>query len=125
MRAGSRFAWGVIPVLALAGCATLSGASLKQNLYAAFGGYGAALDGAATYANSPSASPAIVAKMSAINQSEPVKLAVKYGRAFVLCDGSNTTVIATVDCKLFDFRPQTAQGYINTLRSAITTLTAR
>jgi hypothetical protein len=109
--------------LTLPGC--IGTLTPHQSMYAAYGAYDAALTGAVHYAESPNANPAIVGKMNATNRSEPVQAAVKYGKAYTRCLGSNTTITPGIDCTAFDFRPGTASGYARVLRSAVTALLAR
>lgn len=114
------------PALAmLAGCATMQGASPSQSIYAAYATYGIALNAAAEYAQSPTASPAIVRHLNAANQRPETKAAVTYGRAYVLCQGNPTTVTPGVDCSIFDFRPATAQAYAITIRAVVAELATR
>lgn len=112
-------------ILALSACSVTGMLTPRQSVYAAYGSYSAALEGAAVYAESPSADPAIVHRLNAANKSAPVVEAVKYGRTFTQCQGSNATVIAGVNCRAFDFSGKTAQGYIIQLRAIVSTLNAR
>jgi hypothetical protein len=107
----------------LAGCVTPG--SAKQGLYQAYGSYSIALGAAADYAESPTADPAIVRRLNAANRAEPVQFAIKYGRAYVQCSGSNATVVPGVDCTGWDFRSKTASGYAIVLRSLATSLLVR
>lgn len=111
--------------LALSLSACVGGLTPRQSVYAAYGAYSAALDGAVAYAESPSASPAVVARLNAVNQSEPVREAVRYGKAFTRCQGSNATIVEGLDCKAFDFSPKTADGYVRQLRVVVSALSAR
>jgi hypothetical protein len=113
-----------VAALSLSSCAGL-GLTPRQSMYAAYGSYSAALEGAVAYAQSPSASPAVVARLNAANKAAPVQTAVKYGRAYTRCLGRNETIVEGIDCKAFDFRPNTASGYAATLRSIVVTLTSR
>lgn len=119
-----RLIFALPAALALSACG-MNALTPRQSVYAAYGSYSAALEGAAAYAESPSANPAIVHRINAANKSAPVVAAVKYGRAFTQCQGSNATVIAGTDCAAFDFSVKTAQGYVVRLRAAITALNAR
>lgn len=117
---------GALAALTLAsGC--VGGLTPRQSIYAAYGSYAAALSGAAEYAETPGASPDVVRRLNAANRSEPVQQAVRYGRAFTLCQGSNTTPSPApgVDCSLWRFDSKTASGYAITLRAAVTSLLAR
>lgn len=119
-----RMIFAIPAILALSACA--SGLTPRQSVYAAYGSYSAALEGVVTYAESPSASPAVVHRLNAVNQSAPVVAAVKYGRAFAQCQGSNETVVkGGINCAAFDFSAKSAQGYIVQLRAAVSALTSR
>lgn len=112
-------------LLATALTACAGGLTPKQSVYAAYGSYEAVLSTSVAYANTPSADPAIVHRMAAINDSADTKAAVKYGRAFAACQGDNKTVVSAIDCSEFDFRATTASGYASKLRLAIAALQAR
>lgn len=114
---------GLCAALALSACSTLG--TPEQGMYAAYATYSIALKGAADYAESPTAEPAIVHTMNAANQRPEVKAAVTYGRAYVLCQGSNASSVPGVNCALFDFRASTASAYAITLRSVATALLPR
>jgi len=111
-------------LLSLSGC--IGGLTPGQTLYATLGSYEAASAGAVEYANSPTASPAVVHRLNQANQSaQPV---VKYARAYVQCKGKNETVVAGVagvDCRVMDFSRKTVSGYIVQLRAVVVTLTGR
>lgn len=109
----------VLPLM-LAGC--VGGLTPRQAMFATYASYDVALEGAVAYANTPTAIPAVVHRMNATNQSAPVKAARVYGRAFVACSGDAKAVVSGVDCSQFNFSPSTAQGYIVTLRAAVTQL---
>lgn len=105
-------------ILTLPAC--VGGLTPRQSMYAAYGTYSAALEGAVAYAESPTASPAVVHRMNEVNQA--VKPAVIYGRAFVRCMGSNTTIVAGLNCAGFDFSNRTSSGFASQLRAAATAL---
>lgn len=114
----------ILAALALSACVTPG--SVNQGIYAAYGTYSIALKAAADYAEGPTAEPAVVARLNAVNQRSETKAAVTYGKAYVLCQGDpKATPIAGVDCSLFDFRASTAQAYAITLRSVATALLTR
>lgn len=107
--------------LALAGPALLAGCvtpgSVKQGMYQAYGSYSIALGAAADYAESPTADPSVVRRLNAANKAAPVQFAIKYGRAYVACSGSNATVVPGVVCTGWDFSNTTAAGYAAILKS--------
>lgn len=108
-------------LLSLSGC--IGGLTPGQTLYATLGSYEAASAGAADYANSPTASPAVVRRLNQANQAaQPV---VKYARIYVQCKGKNETVIEGVDCRALDFSRKTVSGYIVQLRAVVTSLMGR
>lgn len=110
--------------LALTSCAGLN-LTPKQSMFAAYSTYDAALTGAVAYADSPTANPAIVHSMNTVNQSEPVKAAVRFGKAYTACLGSNQTVTPIADCSKWDFSNKTASGYASVLRGAVVALLKR
>lgn len=113
-----------LPILAsLSLSACVGGLTPGQTLYATLGSYEAASAGAAGYANSPTASPAIAHRLNQANKvAQPV---VKYARIYVQCKGKNDTVIEGVDCRVMDFSRKTVSGYIVQLKAVVITLTGR
>lgn len=90
----------------------------EQGMYEAFGAYSAAVAAAADYAEGPTADPAVVRALNAVNQSTAVAAARGFGRAYVLCRGSNATVAPGVDCAAFAFDPATVSAQASALRAA-------
>ena len=90
----------------------------EQGMYEAFGAYSAAVAAAADYAEGPTADPAIARALNAVNQSREVAVARDFGRAYVLCGGSNATVVAGVDCAAFTFDATTVSAQASALRAA-------
>lgn len=111
----------LIAALCLSACA---GQPLTrgQSIYSAYGHYNEVLKGARDYAVSPTADPFVVRKINQANQSQPVRTAVAFGRAYVACSGNPNTLSAdpAVICRAWDFsRPST---YAIALREAAAVL---
>lgn len=93
-----------------------------QTLYGVLGSYSTALKVAADYGESPTAEPAVVARLNAANRSNEVQTAYTYARAYVACSGSSQSVVVGIDCSAFDFRATTASSYAITLRTITATI---
>ncbi|MBU3078479.1 hypothetical protein [Sphingomonas quercus] len=89
-----------------------------QGMYEAFGAYSAAVAAAADYAEGPTADPVIVRSLNAVNQADAVVAARTFGRAYVLCGGSNSATVAGIDCAAFAFTPTSVSAQAGALRSA-------
>lgn len=113
----------IAAAFALTACATTG--TFKQNMFTTFGAYRIALAGALDYARSPTSDIRVVRKLNDVNQSPATRETVRYARAFVACGAVSAGKVGDIDCTLFDFRPQTATGYIITLRSVVATLNGR
>ncbi len=110
--------------LTLSACATIGAPETPgQRLYAAYGAYEAASATAADYADTPTASPKVVAALKrAKDQAKP---AVGFGKAYIACKGINSTVTPTIDCSLWDFRPASLSQWAIALRAAVAALAVR
>lgn len=111
----------LLAALALSACA--HPLTANQSIYAAYGSYSAALASAADYAETPGASPAVVARLNAANKATAT--ARDYGRAYVECNGRNETVVVGIDCSVWDFNGATAADFAARLRTAAATLLKR
>lgn len=114
---------GVLACTTLTGCATVGApATPGQQVYAALGGYKAALVAATDYAESPSAKPAVVHRLDAVNKT--VAPVAQLADAYRLC-AAGAVAVGDKACTSFDFNPATLIADAQKLRDAAASLQER
>jgi hypothetical protein len=124
----SRMLFAACASLALAACAT-SNTTASQRLYEATGAYTVALTAATSYAESPSASPAIVSKLREAN--DKAKVAYRFTQAYRQCSAGALAAPnpempdMQMACVGFDFSAGSLLRTAATLRDAAVSLAER
>lgn len=83
----------------------------SQKLFAALSAYQVAVAAAADYAETPTANREVVVALDNVINSDEMKGAVSYARAWAACGGVADGVALSFDCSTFNFSDLTVSQY--------------